>query len=38
MGANKFELNKNLSTYITEYYMELTSEEKSTPTIYLPKK
>jgi hypothetical protein len=37
MGINKFELDKNLSLYITKYYIELSDEEKSTPTIYLPK-
>lgn len=37
VGMNKIDLDKSLLIFINEYYLTLSNEEKSTPTIYLPK-
>ncbi|MBW1656655.1 hypothetical protein [Flavobacterium quisquiliarum] len=37
VGMNKMDLDKSISIFITDYYVNLSDEEKNTPTIYLPK-
>jgi hypothetical protein len=37
VGINKIDINKSISLFITDYYVNLSDAEKNTPTIYLPK-